>query len=74
MSSQVDVRQVDSGFFTASGVCEECGVGFSTGGDSAFAADSGTRWRIRQHEAEEHGIIDVEEVVDAEDGDLELET
>lgn len=49
-------------------------MGFSTGGDSAFAADSGTRWRIRQHEAEEHGIIDVEEVVDAEDGDLELET
>lgn len=70
--SQIDVKRLDAGFFTASGRCEECGLGFSSGGDSPFAAESGTRYRIRQHGAEAHGILDEEDAADAEDGDAEL--
>lgn len=70
--SQIDVRQPDVGFFTASGCCEECGLGFSSGGDSPVSAESGTRRRIRQHGAEAHGLLDEEDVADAEDGDAEL--
>lgn len=69
--SQIDVRQVDTGFFTASVVCEECGERFATGGDQAFSAESGTRRRLVQHEAEQHGIVH-EDIEDVADGDLEL--
>lgn len=66
MFSQVEVQSLDAGFFTARGTCEECGVSFASGGDSALAADSGTRMQLRRHAAEEHGAVEGEE------GDLEL--
>ncbi len=64
MTFQVNVVQLDGGMFTASGRCEECGVLVSSGGTSAFAADSGTRMLWRRHNAEAHPV----DVVDADDG------
>jgi hypothetical protein len=64
--SQIKVRALDDACFTASAVCDECGLGFASGGDSRFAAESGTRRQLRQHEESVHGVVDVDE------GDLEL--